>query len=166
VTVDALIVDLVESDRQATEDEVAQIVAHVSAAPFASRMIRSPRWFRNELARRGIVIPARISAAKFHLFRRVHLDEQWPPGTTLEDYVQDLRQAILHPQVQIWTYRYYGTPAVGFLAPSHIPDTSASTPFIFVAYSPQYGTIITGYQTGGPQNIFNSGAYQSVRQHR
>jgi hypothetical protein len=166
VSIDALIVDLIEFDRQATDDEIAQITTHIVGAPFALRMIRPPRWFCNELARRGIELPAQISAGEFHLLRRVFLDEQWPPGTTLEDYVSDLWQAVQHPEAQIWTYHYYRMPAIGFVAPSHIPGTSVFTPFIFVAYSPQYSTIITGYQTGGSENIFNSAAYQDVRRHR
>ena len=164
--IDTLIVELIESDRQATDDELSQIVAHVAQAPFASRPVRPPRWWREALARCGIAVPARVSAGEFHLLKRVYLDEQWPPGTTLETYVRDLRQAIRHPEAQVWTYRYYGAPALGFLSPSHIPGAPASTPFIFVAYSPQYGTLITGYQTAGPEKVFNSDAYRDVRQHR
>jgi hypothetical protein len=164
--IDALIVELIESGRRATEDELSQIVAHVAQAPFASRLIRPPRWWREALAQRGIAVPTRVPAGEFHLFRRVYLDEQWPPGTTLETYVRDLRQAIRHPKAQIWAYHYYGAPALGFLAPSHIPGAPASTPFIFVAYSPRYGTLITGYQTAGPEKVFNSDAYRSVRRHR
>jgi hypothetical protein len=163
---DALIVELVESGQRATDEELSHIVAHVAQAPFASRLVRPPRWWREALARLGITMPARVSAGEFHLFRRVYLDEQWPPGTTLETYVQDLRQAIRHPEAQIWTYHYYGAPALGFLAPSHIPGAPASTPFIFVAYSPRYGTLITGYRTAGLEKIFNSDAYRSVRRHR
>jgi hypothetical protein len=164
--VNALIIELIESGRQATDDELAQIAAHVAQAPFASRLIRPPRWWRDALAQCGIAVPVHVSAGEFHLFRRVYLDKQWPPSTTLEAYVQDLRQAIRHPEAEIWTYRYYGAPAIGFLAPSHIPEAPTSTPFIFVAYSPQYGTLITGYQTAGVEKVFNSDAYQDVRRHR
>jgi hypothetical protein len=166
VDINTLIVELIESGRQATDDELSQIVAYVAQAPFASRLVRPPRWWREALARCGTAVPARVPASEFHLFRRVYLDEQWPPGTTLETYVRDLRQAIRHPKAEIWTYRYYGAPAIGFLAPSHISGTPASTPFIFVAYSPQYGTLITGYQTAGPEKVFNSEAYQDIQRHR
>lgn len=139
--VDALIIELTESGRRATDDELAQIVAHVAQAPFARRLIRPPRWWREALAQCGIVVPTRVPAGEFHLLRRVYLDQQWPPGTTLEAYVGDLRQVIQHPEAKI-SYRHYGAPAIGLLAPSHMPWTSASTPFIFVAYSPQYGTLV------------------------
>jgi len=38
--IDALIVELIESGRRATEDELSQIVAHVAQASFASRLVR------------------------------------------------------------------------------------------------------------------------------
>jgi len=164
--IDALIIELIESGRQAMDEELPQIVAHVAQSPFASRLVRPPRWWREALGRLGITMPARVSAGEFHLFRMVYLDEQWPPGTTLETYVQDLRQAIRHPEAQVWTYHYYGAPAIGFLAPSHIPEAPVSIPFIFVAYSPRYGTLTTGYQTAGPEKVFNSDAYQSIQRHR
>lgn len=37
-----------------------------------------------------------------------------------DQFVADLQQAILHPQVHVWTYRYYNQAYVGFLAPSHV----------------------------------------------
>lgn len=52
--VDALIIELVESGRRATGEELSQIVAHVAQAPFASRLVRPPRWWREALGRRGI----------------------------------------------------------------------------------------------------------------
>lgn len=164
--IDALIIELIESGRQATDEELSQIMAHVAQAPFASRLVRPPRWWREALARLGITMPARVSAGEFHLFRRVYLDEQWLPDTTLETYIQDLRQVIRHPEAQVWTYLYYSAPAIGFLAPSHIPGAPVSTPFIFVAYSPRYGTLTTGYQTAGPEKVFSSDAYQSIQRHR
>jgi hypothetical protein len=53
--IDALIIELIESGRQATDEELSQIVAHVAQAPFASRLIRPPRWWREALARLGIM---------------------------------------------------------------------------------------------------------------
>lgn len=164
--VDALIIELVNSGRQATEEELARIIAHVAQAPFASHLVRPPRWLRDALAERGITLPARVPADEFHLLRRIYLDKQWPPGTTVETYVQDLQQAVRHPEAEIWTYRYYGAPAIGFLAPSHVPGTSVSTPFLFVAYNPQYGTLVTGYQTAGPDKVFNLEAYRDIRKQR
>jgi hypothetical protein len=55
--IDALIIELIESGRQATDEELSQIVAHVAQAPFASRLVRPPRWWREALGRLGITMP-------------------------------------------------------------------------------------------------------------
>ena len=42
--IDTLVVELIKSGRQATDDELSRIVAHVAQTPFASRLVRiSPR---------------------------------------------------------------------------------------------------------------------------
>lgn len=163
--IDALIVELIESDRRATEDELSQIVAHVAQAPFASRPVRLPRWLREALAQGDIAVPARMPACEAHLLKRIYYDQQWPQGTTTERFIADLRLAIRHPDVHVWTYEYFGEPCVGLLAPSHIRETPGAKPYIFVVYSAQHGTLTTGYQASGPETIFNE-KHQPLTQHR
>ncbi|MBL7184431.1 MAG: hypothetical protein ISS50_08280 [Anaerolineae bacterium] len=163
--IDALIVELIESGRRATEEELSQIVAHVAQAPFASRPVRPPGWLREALARLGITMPARVPAGEAHLLKRVYYDQQWPVGTTTDRFVADLRLAIRHPDACVWTYEYFGEPCVGLLAPSHIRGTPGAKPYIFVAYSARYGTLTTGYQASGPETIFNE-KHQQLTQHR
>lgn len=163
--VDTLIIELIASGRQATDDELSRIVAHVAQAPLASRLIRPPSWLRAELTRLGITMPARMPAGEAHLLKRIHYDQQWPVGTLIDQFVADLRAAIRHPDVRVWTYEYFGEPCVGLLAPSHIRDAPGAQPYIFVVYSARYGTLSTGYQTSGPETIF-SDAHQRLTQHR
>jgi hypothetical protein len=163
--IDALIVELIESGQRATDAELSQIVAHVARAPFASRLVRPPRWWRETLARLGITMPARVPASEAHLLKRVYYDRQWPVGTTTAQFVADLRLAIQHPDARVWTYEYFGEPCIGLLAPSHIRGTPGAKPYIFVAYSARYGTLTTGYQASGPETIFNE-KHQRLTQHR
>jgi hypothetical protein len=163
--IDALIVELIESGQRATDEELSQIVAHVAQAPFASRLVRPPRWWREALARLGITMPARVPASEAHLLKRVYYDQQWPVGTTTDQFVADLRLAIQHPDARVWTYEYFGEPCIGLLAPSHIRGTPGAKPYIFVAYSARYGTLTTGYQASGPETIFNE-KHQRLTQHR
>jgi len=163
--VDALIIELIESGRKATDDELAQIVAHVAQAPMASRLIRPPSWLRKALARFGITMPARVPASEAHLLKRIYYDQQWPVGTTIDQFIADLRLAIRHRDVRVWTYEYFGEPRVGLLAPSHIRGTPGARPYIFVVYSARYGTLTTGYQASGPETIFNEN-HQRLTQHK
>ncbi len=165
VDIDALIVELIESGRLATQDELSQIVAHVAQAPFASRPVRPPSWLREALTRLGITMPARMPASEAHLLKRIYYDQQWPVGTTTDQFVADLRLAIRHPDASVWTYEYFDEPCVGLLAPSHIRGTPGAKPYIFVVYSARYGMLTTGYQATGPEMVFNE-KHQRLTQHR
>lgn len=161
--VDDLILKLIETGRQASTEEVAAIIAHVAQAPFATYLSRTPAELRELLAQKGVSLTARHSSLERHLFKRVYEEQQWPVGTTAEEYVRDLQKAVVHPQAQIWTYRYFGQSFVGFLAPSHVENAIKSEPYIFVAYNPVYQTITTGYQASGSHRIFTSGYTHVVR---
>lgn len=104
-----------------------------------------------------------MPSVEWHLLERVYLDQQWPPGTTVAQYVDDLHRAILHPDVEVWTYRYFGQPFAGFLSPSHVQGLPGSEQYIFVAYSPVFGTLTTGYQTSGRQKVFDVRCTDLVR---
>jgi len=114
LTVDALLLELIETGRQASPEELATIIAHVAQAPFATYLSRVPVGLRHLLGQRGIIVPGRLSSLQRHLFKRIYDEEQWLVGTTADQYIADLHQAILHADVQIWTYRYLGQPFVGF----------------------------------------------------
>ncbi len=163
--IDTLIKELIQSGRQATDDELSQIIDHVTQAPLASRLIRPPGWLREALAQRDITLPARVSAGEAHLLKRTYYDQQWPVDTSLDEFVADLRHAIRHQEAHMWTYEYFDEPHVSFLAPSHIRGTPGAKPYIFVAYSARYGTLTTGYQASGPETIFND-KHQRLMQHR
>ena len=166
MSVDALILSLIAASRQASEDELQRIVTHLAQASFAPRLVRLTRWLRDQLATRGVALQGdKVSAVEAHLLKRIHLDRQWPPDATADDYLADLHRAMLHPAAQVWTYRYYGEPMIGFLSPSHMQNVPSPQPFIFVAYNPRYGAIVTGYQASGPDAIFIDG-FEQVRKQR
>lgn len=163
--IDDLILNLIETGRQASAEEVAAIVAHVAQAPFATYLSRVPANLRERLAQKGVILPTRLSSLERHLVKRIYEEEQWPVGTTAEGYVGDLQKAVVHPLVQIWTYRYFGQPFVGFLAPSHVQGAIKPEPYIFVAYSPEHQTLTTGYQASGSHRIFTN-EYTDVVRHQ
>lgn len=165
--IDALIIEeLIESGRLATDEELSQIVARVAQAPFASRPVRiSPRLRDAFAVALGKPVPRRLPSIEFHLLKRIHLEQQWPVGTTARQYVADLHLAVRHPAARIWTFAYRTEPMVGFLAPSHIQNAPRPEAFIFVTYNARYGAITTGFQASGPGTIFGK-EHQGLRQHR
>ena len=163
---DQLVHSLINTGRQATADELRQIIEHVAQAPLASRLLKINRWLRRTLERKGISIPReRLSAGELHLLKRIRLDRQWPPDISVEQFVADLHQAVRHPDVQVWTYRWLGGSFAGFLAPSHVQDVSSPEEFIFVAYSADHGTIKTGFQASSPEAIFTD-EFENLIRHK
>jgi hypothetical protein len=166
IAIDDLILNLLETGRQAAAEEVAAIIAHVAQAPFASYLAHVPPAVRVGLAQVGITLPAgKVPAVEWHLLKRIYLDQQWPIGTTEAAFIGDLHQALLHGQTKIWTYRYYSYPYVGFLSPSAVQQALQPQRYIFVAYSPMFGTITTAYQTSGINNVFDA-TFSDLVQHR
>ena len=161
-----LILTLINTNRQATDEELQQIVSHAAQTPFSSRPLKMNRWLRQELADRGARVPSeRLPSAEIHLLKRIHLDRQWPPGTTVAQFVADLHQAMQHPDMQVWTYRWLGEAFAGFLSPSHVQNVPNSEAGIFVAYSADHGVIKTGFQASSPEAICTE-AFEHLRRHR
>lgn len=155
MNVDQLIVHLILDKRRATEVEIQIIITHVGQSTFATYPVKLTRWLRQELANRGLQVSSiKRPSVEIHLLKRIYFDRQWSAGTTIEQFKADLHQAIQHPAVQIWTYRRLGEYYAGFLAPSHVLGAPELKPFIFVAYSADYGTITTGFQASGAHTVF------------
>lgn len=162
--IDRLILTLIDTQQQASASELTVILDHVAQAPFAMYLARIPNQLRQLFAEKGIHLPAKLSSLEIHYLKRVAEEEQWPKDTTPAQYVADLQQAIHHPQVQVWFYRYYGQPFAGFLSPSHVPISKGAQAYLFVVYSPLYGTITTGYQASSVRTIFTDGYTDLKRQ--
>jgi hypothetical protein len=164
--IDGLILQLIETGQRASVEEVALLVAHVSQAPFASYPSHVPPLVRLGLQQAGIALPSgKVRSVEWHLLKRIYLDQQWPVGTTEAEFIADLHQAIVHARAEVWTYRYYSHPYVGFLSPSHVQQRPQVERYIFVAYSPIFGTITTAYQTGGINHVFDA-TFSDLVQHR
>ncbi len=163
--INSLILELVSTKRLATVTEIEAISSHVAQAPFASYLSHVPQRIRQALDKKSLTVPAKLPSVEWHVLERVYLDEQWSLGTTPVQYVADLRQAILHPQAEIWTYRYYHEPAIAFIAPSHLRNAPKPERFLFVSYNPNFASLTTGYQTHGAAFALGMGC-QDLRQHR
>jgi hypothetical protein len=168
-TIHELVLTLTDTGRFATDQELVQLVIHVAQAPFSTRLIKVNPRFLQALAISGIQLPEpHLSSIELHLLKRVYIEQQWPVGTTTTQYLADLHQAVQHPTCAIYTYRWQGESFVGFLAPSQ-HGTNAHVrnpqPFIFVAYSADYGTIKTGFQASSAASIFTP-LFQQLTCHR
>lgn len=128
---------------------------HVAQQSVSSALRKMNLWLREELDILGIqTSPGKLPSAQLQLFKRIYYDGQWPLNTTVSQFEADLHKAVQHPEVQLWTYQWFGENFAGFLAPSHIHNVPNPEQFIFVAYVADYGKIKTGFQASGIDKIF------------
>jgi hypothetical protein len=88
---------------------------------------------------------------RYHLTKRVVIEEQWVPGTTEGDYLADLSRAVLDPTARLVIYRRGGThlAATSTLTDRVLPPErqgDRSVPNLLVVYAADRGIIISGYQ--------------------
>ena len=132
--VNQLIRALIDAGRQATDDEQQRIIAHVAQASVSFRLVKINQWLRQDLIARGVQVPSdKLPSVQLHLLKWIHVDGQWPPETTVAQFTADLHQAVAHPDVQVWTYRWFGESFAGCLAPSHVQNVPNPEAFMFVA---------------------------------
>ncbi len=149
-SVDQLIRELIQTGRTATEEEIAQIIERMQAAPFNTAIVRVQVRERSATYQ-GQTLGAQEDALTFHLIKRVVIERQWTPGTTAEQYVEDLRRAISHPLARLAVYERRRehcaatiTPTAGVLPLERHGSQAESQ--LLVVYSADRGIILTGYQ--------------------
>lgn len=152
---DDLIRELIaDPERLATAEEVAKILEHIARAPFNTRMIGvSAELVGLEFL--GEELRAQEDSLTAHLAARVLRDKQWREGSTKEDFLSDVRRAVLHPNAALAVYETRRTNFAGIVAPNTVPvDRHGSDvgDYIVVLYSADRGRIITAYQAEDENN--------------
>lgn len=145
--VDRLIRDAVDQRRRLSPREVAQVLEHVRGARFETKPCKPDRALVGQ-AFLGVELRGKVPSDLVHVAKRVLKERQWPMGTTVEQYLADLHQAIAHPLAQLYTYYQgigpKGRACVGVFAPNHVTAPEAGT-HLWVVYSARSGRILTGF---------------------
>jgi hypothetical protein len=152
---DRLIRELIRIGRQATGEEIQQIVEKAATAPFDTREVRVPQLLRGATYQ-GHTFTNRASCLLIHVAQRVLLDEQWSPGTTEGVYLSDLHQAIRHPLARLSIYVRHGGTIAGIFSPTTVPEArhgADTLPWTYVVYSADRGRIISGYQVSSLDEV-------------
>ncbi|MCL5957850.1 MAG: hypothetical protein M1358_00785 [Chloroflexi bacterium] len=142
--------------RDPTEEEVRKILNHVAKAPFRSTMTSVKKEIQGQVFLGQKLRPKEPSITA-HLAKRVLAEGQWSRDTTLDQYLADLRSVLDDPKLRKAVYQSKdGRTLLGLLGQNRLPrerlgDSSES--FIWVLYSADYGTIVSGYQVSGVNRI-------------
>jgi hypothetical protein len=150
-SVENLIRALVRRERAPIKSDIERIRVRLGIAPFNEQSIRVPIGQRG-LTYLGRTVQARDESAFVHLVRRVVLDRQWANGTSIDEYVADLRQLVALSDTMFVIYDRGQGPIVGAFGPNRIPVARRGDmyqPYLYVVYSADRGSIITGYQVSG-----------------
>lgn len=130
--IDTSVREAFRTGRAITEDEVGQLIERMATVPFPT--------------------------ARPHLEVHAVNDEQWTEGTTVDQYVDDLRRAIRDPAARLALYIRRGGHLAGVLAETAriIPTErlgAQALPLLFVVYSADRGIIVTGYQVSSLERV-------------
>lgn len=138
--------------RELTPGELERIVRHVANAGFDSTemmrvrtSIRGQVWDGKKLEI-GDTIPTDV----WHYLKHVVVNQEWPDGTTLEDYKRSLEEVILDQDSDIFVSKYNDAWQIGFVHENQGWRGVRGKDFILVEYKVKYGHWTTGFQ---PQNL-------------
>lgn len=122
--VDRLIRDLVRAEQHVTAPELRQMIDRIAQAPFPT--------------------------ASQHLAKRI-AEGQWTVGSSVAEYLADLRTAVQDPGARLLVYQRRGGSIAAVLADTNRvvpPDRrgAEALPLLYVVYSADRGILVTGYQ--------------------
>lgn len=159
------------------------VLSRIKVAPFSSRAQAAKDW--QKAGGRGIIgqpypgdpsilieSGTLLDSLTFHVAKRI-AQGKWQPQSTPEQYLADLRAAVAHPEVQLWTGfdDSSGGPVAGTLTPTHrgsVAFTSLAKPkfpsCIFVIYDATRGHIRSGYLVREEQGPKIVGEWRNSRQ--
>ncbi len=153
---DALIRELIaDPERPATVEEVAKILEHVARAPFNTRMTDVPAELVG-LEFLGEELRVREDSLTAHMAQRVLRDDQWSVTTTKEEFLEDIRQAILHPEAALAVYETRRTHYAAVVAPNVVPRSRLGRQpgrFVVIPYSANRGRIVSTWQARDEANL-------------
>ncbi len=147
---DRLIRELIATGREATDEEIEQIISRMAGASFDQGERKVPIRFRGA-AYQGRTLGPSAPSLTYHLTKRVVIEEQWAAGTTAAQYVADLRQAVRSPSARLALYTRRGGAIAAAATPTDVvvpPERRGSQPQpqLLVLYSADRGIMISGYQ--------------------
>lgn len=163
--VDQLIRDLLVRERTANEEEIAAIIARLASAPFNDQLVSVPRMYRG-LHHPGPPLGNRERSLRLHLTVRVVKDRQWSEETDESTFLDDLHEAVRHHAARLILYHRRGGALAAVLSPNNISREHlgpGALPLVYVIYSADRSTIVSGYQASDITTISIPGEAQWLR---
>ncbi|MCB0153859.1 MAG: hypothetical protein KDF65_03615, partial [Anaerolineae bacterium] len=141
---------LVRRPVKATPPEMTQLQQQAAQADFCGELLTvdEPLW--GSFWQFDVISPgSRLPAVELNLLRASRLDRTWPADTTVEQYLADLRKAILQPEAGVWTLPVAGQPCaiIACYRGSGNPKSKIQNPKLTVVwYCGTTGQLHAGYR--------------------
>lgn len=97
-----------------------------------------------------------LGAGVVHYLRHVVFGNEWPAGTTLEDYYESIRDVVGDSQTKMFISRYLGELQAGFVRDAGPYKGASSKGIFFVEYRISTGSVVTANQAKTIDGIIES----------
>lgn len=145
---DRLILGAVSGGRALSDSELERVLEHVARAGFdpnARERVRGRlagfNWQGRVLAGADLLSPAE----KHYVWHVLH-NQEWPQGTSLQEYLDSIRQVILDPTSGVFTSEYQGAAQLGVVRESRELRGPAAFAWVLVEYRVDRGHWMTAFQ--------------------
>jgi SPP1 gp7 family putative phage head morphogenesis protein len=132
-----------------SDDELRKIVEKVAKAGFNREHTSLVKPEMAGLVWKGktLEVGERLPADEWHFVKHVLARQEWPEGTSLDEYLESLRAVIQSSESGIMISKYQGIyRQIAFVANSGKWRGVGGSDFILVEYRDGYGFWITGFQ--------------------
>ncbi len=148
---DRLILEAATASRHPSPDELQEIIAKVAGSRFnpafrerVGGRIAGLSW-QGRTLRGGDTLPP----VEVHYLRHVIARREWPEGATLDEYIESIQEAILSPNVHIFTSLYGSEWQLGIIVPSDKWRGPHGGDWIVMEYRLSRRHPVTAYQKNG-----------------
>lgn len=135
--------------RELSDDELQKIVEKVAKTGFNREHTSLVKPEMAGLVWKGkpLEVGERLTADEWHFVKHVLARQEWPEGTSLDEYLESLRAVIQSSESGIMISKYQGIYwQIAFVADSGQWRGVGGSDFILVEYRDGYGFWVTGFQ--------------------
>jgi hypothetical protein len=146
--VDELIEELIRTGRDVTNAELRELRRLVADAGFGPNAISPAGGDVAGLVWQGMNIASGdwLPNETLHFLKHVVAGQEWPTGTSLDEYVQSLRDTILEEEGAVSMEQVHTFHRLTFLSSSNRWRGPNGGPWILVGYNINYAYWSTGFQ--------------------
>lgn len=148
---DELMLELAAGARRVASADLGHILDHIAQAGFDPTRLETARGDIAGLTWQGRVLRGsdRIPPLGRHYLRHVVKRQEWPAGTSVEDYVQSIQQVIRDPTSGVFTSRFGVEWQIGIVRESGTLCGPGGADWVLVEYRVALGHWMTAHQFPG-----------------